>query len=59
MLVSEEKCKELFKAAITLVDAALQRKPKDSDRQSTPFTKSIDAKMAEINRLKNERVASM
>lgn len=52
MLVSEEKCKELFKAAITLVDAALQRKPKDSDRQSTPFTKSIDAKMAEINRLK-------
>lgn len=55
ILCDDKSCEAGFKAAITLVNTALQRNPKDSDRMNDSFTFKMKELAAQANRINNER----
>ena len=55
VLCDNQKCKNTFEVALKVVQTALQRKPNDTDQQSSVFTKlikTIVVNVNEINRVK-------
>lgn len=55
ILCDDNRCEAGFKAAITLVNFALGRKPTDSDRMSEAFTLKMKELAARANKINQER----